>query len=521
MRLYSASAMREIDRRAIQEMGVPSLALMENAAAAVVAVLREEFPSLPGGRAAVLCGKGNNGGDGFAVARLLREAGGAPEVFLFAGGEALAGDAALQLEKARSAGVPVVPVAGTEGMAAVRAALDGAGLAVDALLGTGTRGAVSGLLAEAIAALNAGCSTVVSLDVPSGLSGDRCAPHGPAVRAALTVTLGFAKPVLFTPEGEPFAGKVVVADIGLPPRASEGVAPLGEALGEVWARPLFPARGPLAHKGGCGRVLIVAGSAGKAGAALLAARGALRAGAGLVTVAAPAPLLPALAGGLPEAMALPLPATVEGTASMDGLTPVLALARECDAVGMGPGLGTFAETAALARELYAALPVPAVADADALNAFAGAEGQLSRHAAPRVLTPHPGEMGRLLGLPASEVLASRYESVPEKARAWGAALLLKGHRTLVSDGAGPWRLNLSGGPHMAAPGMGDVLTGVVAALLARGFSPLDAASLGAWWHGAAADAAFEKLGGYGILASEVADALPKIEGRLRGQNARA
>lgn len=513
MRLYTAASMREIDRRAIEGMGLPSLSLMENAAQAIVGAIRARYAPQAWGRVVILCGKGNNGGDGLAVARILKGLGASPEVLLFSPEGSLSGDAAVQLQRAREAGVPLE--AAPAG-AALCQRLSSADLLVDALLGTGTQGAPQGALAEAVAAVNASGILRISVDIPSGLSGDRLAPHGPAVRADLTVTLGFAKPVLFTPEGAPFAGEVVVADIGIPTEAADGQPVAGEALNWDWARPLFAPRPPTAHKGSCGRVLLVAGSLGKAGAAVLAARGALRAGAGLVTVAVPEPVQVAVSTALPEAMVVPLPATREGSLSMDALTPLFSLAEGCDTCGIGPGLGSVAETAALARELYAGVPLPAVVDADGLNALAGQGAGLRRHAGPRVLTPHPGEMARLTELPAPELLQRRYEWVPEKAAAWEVTLLLKGFRTLVSDGKAPWRMNLSGGPHMAGPGMGDVLTGILAVLLARGLSPLDAASLGAWWHGAAGDLAFQRVGGYGLLASEVADALPAVEGRMRG-----
>lgn len=514
MNLYSASAMRDIDRRAIEGMGIPSLKLMENAAKAVVSVILSKAKEHIEGKNVILCGKGNNGGDGLAVARLLLEHGAKPVVCLLAREAELSGDAAVQLGLARRAGVPIQEAHGS--MEPVKGALEGARLVVDAILGTGTRGAVTGFLAEVIEAVNGSNAFVVAVDIPSGLSGDSLTPAGPAVRANMTVTLGFGKPVLFTPESAPFCGDVVVREIGIPEDASRDIAPAAIALDEQWTIPFFVPRQPTAHKGSCGRVLLVGGSAGKGGAAALAARGALRAGAGLVTVAIPSPAQGALSS-LPEAMTLPLPATQEGTLSMDALVPLLDFASQAEAVGIGPGLGSLPETAALIRELYAKLPLPMAVDADALNAFAGDEEALSSHAGARLLTPHPGEMGRLAGLGAAEVLASRYDLVPDKAARWDAVVLLKGFRTLISGGLEPWRINLSGGPHLAGPGMGDVLTGIVTALLARGMNALDAASLGAWWHGEAGDEAFRKLGGYGLMASEVADALPLVEGRMRGR----
>jgi NAD(P)H-hydrate epimerase len=515
MKLYAAKSVREVDRIAIEEMGIPSLALMENAARAIASALEEEFPSSVLRRPVMVCGKGNNGGDGMAVARLLKEAGREPSVALVVPVEALSGDARAQADRLGSVGVPLRTFDSEREVTLLRDALRSSTLVVDALLGTGIGAPARGAYAAAIAAINGSGLPVAAVDIPSGLSGDALVPIGPAVRAGLTLTLALAKPILFTPEGAAFCGRVRLLDIGIPAAAVERVKPCGEALDEAWARPFFRPRPAEAHKGFVGRVLLVAGSLGKSGAAVLAARGALRAGAGLVTVATPASAQGAVAAALPEAMTLPLPETAAGTLSMDALMPLLDFCGQAEAVGLGPGVGQAAETAALCRELFLRLPVPAVVDADALNAFAGHEHALRDHEAARLLTPHPGEMSRLSGLAAREVVASRYDLVPSKADEWGAVVLLKGYRTLVAAPGETWRMNLPGGPHMAGPGFGDVLTGVAAALLARGMAPAEAASLAAWWHGAAADLAFERLGGYGLLAGEAADALPAVEGRLR------
>jgi NAD(P)H-hydrate epimerase len=515
MLLYSASAMREIDRKAIEGMGIPSLRLMENAGQAVVCALFNHAREGLAGRAVILCGKGNNGGDGMVVARILRRMGFDPLVLLLARPDSLSGDAAVQFARLSSSSVRVRIIDLEACPPDPGSLLKGAELLVDAILGTGTQGAVSGYLAEVIAAANASPAFVAAVDIPSGLSGDALAPVGPCIRADLTVTLAHPKPCIFTPEGAPHCGKVEVADIGIPPAAAHGQPVAGEAVDGGWAAPFFNERPSQTHKGSCGRVLLIAGSRGKAGAAVLAARGALRAGAGLVTVAVPTSAHAAVAGSLPEAMTLPLPETREGTLSMDALAPILQAAGSVDAVGIGPGLGTVPETAALLRELFRDLPCPAVVDADALNALAGCGIPLRQHAVPRILTPHPGEMTRLDGRTTAEVIRDRYTRLASLAEAWDVVVHLKGFRSLTAAPGKPWRMNLSGGPHMAAPGMGDVLTGVAAALLARAMDPFDAASLAAWWHGAAADLAFQRLGGYGLLASEVADALPAIEGALR------
>lgn len=515
MKLYWAREVREADRIAIEEAGIPSLTLMENAARAVVETLFAEMGGRLAGRVAVLCYKGNNGGDGMAAARLLRERGVAAEVLLTCSPKVLSGDAAVQFQRLNDAGVPFAVLEGEGGLERLRETLQGSTLAVDALLGTGFSGALGGVLASCVEVLNRWGGEVVAVDVPSGLSGDGFVPEGTAVRASLTLTLALPKPCLFTPEGAAFAGRVRVLPIGIPEEVTARVEAAGETLDARWARPFFLPRRPDAHKGDTGKLLLVAGSRGKGGAAVLAARGALRAGAGLVTVAVPTSVQPAVAASLPEAMTLPLPETAAGTLSMDALTPLLGFANGVQAAALGPGLGTEAETAALVHALYEALACPLVVDADGLNAFVGRSSLLTRHHGPRLLTPHPGEMARLLGISPSEVLRRRYVLVPERAREWGTAVLLKGYRTLVASPSGWWALNLSGGPHMAGPGFGDVLTGAAASILVRLANPFQAGCLAAYWHGAAADLAFEKLGGYGLLASECADALPSVEGALR------
>ena len=514
MKLYFARDIREADRIAMEELGTPSLALMENAARAITRALIGRVPEPLSGKVAVVCGKGNNGGDGLAVARLLKGVGYAPEVFLFAEPGRLSRDARVQFDRLAACCVPCALV-DERRLPALGASLEQADLVLDALLGTGLGGPVGGFYAGAIEAMNRSGAFVAAVDIPSGLSGDAFAPDGPAVSADLTLTLALAKPILFTPEGAGHCGEVCVLDIGIPPEATARLPVSGEAMDGAWAARRFVPRRAQAHKGDLGRVLIIAGSRGKAGAAILAARGALRAGAGLVTVACPDSAQPTVASGQPEAMTLPLPETAEGTLSMDALVPLLSACEQADGVGMGPGLGQVPETAALCRELYRCMPCPAILDADALNAFAGREAELPEHPGPRVFTPHPGEMARLCGWTVDQVMKNRYALASDRAQDWQATVLLKGYRTLVAAPNRPWRMNLSGGPHMAGPGFGDVLTGIVAALLARGMDPFDAASLAAWWHGAAADQAAVRLGGNGLLASECADALPVAEGETR------
>lgn len=511
MKVFTAAEMRKADDEAIRKMGIPSILLMENAATAVVSKILDICPPpAPGEGVTVAAGKGNNGGDAVAAARILRILGFSPEVFVFGDREELSPDAKAQVEKYVAYGRTVFDSGGT----AFDEALSRSSLVIDGLLGTGARGAVSGRTAEIIKKINAFEGMTVSIDIPSGLSGDSFILPGPCVLADLTVTLGAPKLPLVSPECEHAVGRLEVADIGLPEAAMESACPRGEALDMKWAASFFRERGKSCHKGTQGHLLIISGSRGKAGAAVLSATGALRAGAGLVTVAVPEECARIVTSVLPEAMTLPLPATRGGSISREAGECLIDFVKEVDAVAVGPGLGIDPETAGLVRDLYASIEKPLALDADGINAFEVSPDGLSDHLGPRVLTPHPGELGRIIKLAPRSVLEGRYSIVPDKAREWNSCLLLKGYRSFMADGRGRWRINLSGGPHMASAGVGDVLTGIVGALLARGLEPFDALALGVFWHGAAADDLFRRSG-YGMLASEIAAALPAVESRGR------
>lgn len=513
MKVFTSSEMRKADDEAIRGMGIPSLLLMENAARAVVSKVLEVYPPpvLKEG-ITVAAGKGNNGGDAVAAARILRSIGFSPKVFVFGSTGELSPDAKIQVERYLAHG-RVVFAAGEAGQA-FDDALSRSSLVIDGLLGTGVRGAVSGLTAEAIAKINAFRGIKVSVDIPSGLSGDSFFLPGPCVLADMTVTLGAPKLPLVSSECENAVGRLEVADIGIPDAAMESAGAKGEAIDMRWASHFFREREKTCHKGKQGHLLIIAGSRGKAGAAVLSAMGALRAGAGLVTVAVPEELAPIVTCALPEAMTLPLPSTREGAVSRQAAGAVTAFLKNADAVAAGPGLGTYPETAVMVRDLYSTVEMPLVLDADGINAFEGSPESLAGHRGPRVLTPHPGELGRLIGATPRSVIDDRYSIAADMASKWDACLLVKGYRSFMAEGGGRWRINLSGGPHMAAAGVGDVLTGVVGALLARGLDPFDALALGVFWHGAAADEIFWKSG-YGILASEIAEGLPAVEKRGR------
>ncbi len=515
--VLTADEMRRADRRTIDQIGLPGAVLMENAGAAVAALIERRFPAAR--RVVVLCGRGSNGGDGFVIARRLQPRAAA---VLLGGRDRVKGDAALHLSVLTRSGGSVVEIADEAAWYAFAPRLGEADLIVDAVLGTGLEAAPSGLPALAIAAMagryEAGVP-VVAVDLPSGVSSDSGSSPWASARATVTVTFAAAKRGHVLPPACDAVGELVVADIGIPPAAMEVSEPSLFLLEDRDAAAAFPTRRPGAHKGDFGHVLVVAGSLGKTGAAVLAASGALRSGAGLVTVATPEPCLPIVAGARPELMTEPLPATASGGLARSALDPLLALAAERDSVVIGPGLGQDPQTRALVPEFVRACPVPIVVDADGLNAIAprdGAPGKLDalRREASTVVTPHPGEMARLVSKSTREVQARRPEEAAALAGATGAIVVLKGERTLVAEPHGRAAVGATGNPGMATGGTGDVLSGVVGALLAR-HGALLAATAAVVVHGRAGDLAARERGEDGMTAVDLVEALPAAIESLR------
>jgi ADP-dependent NAD(P)H-hydrate dehydratase / NAD(P)H-hydrate epimerase len=504
MRLVGSAEMREIDRAAIEGFGIPSLTLMDRAGRAVAEAALELASTR--GRFIVVCGGGNNGGDGYVAARLLRGAGRDARVLALVPGERLSADARAVREQAQRAGVPIDEGGELSGIEA------GVGdVIVDAIFGTGLARAPAGVFAEAIGRIEqarvAG-ARVVAVDVPSGLSADTGRPLGSCVRADRTVTFAFQKRGLVLPPGAGFAGEVVVADIGIPHEAARRV-PVGcELLDDVEARLLVPPRSRDAHKGDAGRLLVVAGSPGKTGAANLALTGALRGGVGLVTLAARAEVLPFALAGRPEAMSAILAG--DGPLGLGDLQPLLALAGEADAVAVGPGIPRGPETAELLRRWLAECGKPAILDADALNALAEDAGALANLGVPLLLTPHPGEMARLCRTTVAEIQSDRIGIAAASARAWGATVVLKGARTVVADPEGPPAVVPTGNPGLATGGTGDVLAGLCGALLASGLPPPAAGRVGAFVHGRAGDVAAKRFGERGLVAGDLGDAIGAV-----------
>jgi NAD(P)H-hydrate epimerase len=510
--VLTAEEMRRADRHTIEEAGVPGPVLMENAGSAVARVVRQRFPRAE--RIVVLCGKGNNGGDGFVVTRCLA---GTAEALLLASKADVGGDARLHLVSCERSGGRVTEVKDAADWATARARVDEADLIVDALLGTGLKTRPFGLVAEAIDAVLRRAhegTPVVAVDLPSGLPSDMGEVDWPTVRATVTVTFGAPKRGHVLPPACNRVGDLVVADIGISAQTLAAVRPSLFLLEDRDAAAAFPPRPRGAHKGHFGHLLVVAGSVGKTGAAVLAAGASLRAGVGLVTVATPEPCLPVVAAARAEVMTEPLPAGPTGGLAREGLARLLALAEERDAVVLGPGLGQDPATRALVRAFVPACPVPLLVDADGLNALApraDAPGALEalRRRAPTVLTPHPGEMGRLIGGSVPEIQRQRPGVALDLARETGAVVVLKGERTVVADAKDDRSaVNPTGNPGMATGGTGDVLAGVVGALLAR-HDAWRAATAGVYVHGRAGDLVARRQGEEGLVAGDLVEALPE------------
>lgn len=505
--------MAALDRLAI-EGGIPSLDLMERAGKHVAEQARDLLGGICAGKAVrIVAAKGNNGGDGFVAARYLASWGADVEVFLLGGEEELSPDASANHRRFAAQGGRTRPHSATlleEGMAT-------ADLVVDAVFGTGFRGRAEGDFARAIEAVNASGVPVLAVDVPSGVDAETGAVSGPAVRAMRTVTFAFPKAGLYLFPGAEMAGELVVADIGIPSHLLErAVKSRVFTMEEEEVAAMLPRRAPDAHKGSSGRVLVVAGSTGLTGAAALCSRAAMRAGAGVVTLGVPATLNAIMEAKLTEVMTLPLPDEGEGSLAAAALEAVLEELEGYDVLALGPGLGTSPGTREAVIGLLRQADKPVILDADGINCAAADSAALSGRKKGTVITPHPGEMGRLLGREAADVQSSRLEAVAEAARVFGCIAVLKGANTLVASAEGPIHLHALALPSLATAGSGDVLTGCTAAMCAQGLAPLEAALCGVFVHGRAAELAAHMVGPVGMVAGDIVSHLPPaLSGLLR------
>jgi hydroxyethylthiazole kinase-like uncharacterized protein yjeF len=499
--LLSRDAVRALDRDAIERLGLPGLLLMENAGRGAFDAIMQVFPGALA-HVVVVGGPGQNGGDGWVVARHLANAGLCPHAFLLGDARRVGGDALVQLRAMQALGIVLRELPGDD-LAPLVAALSSATLVVDALFGTGLDRPLLGSYAAAVELIDACGAKVVALDLPSGVDADRGSVLGAAVRADLCVTFAAHKRGLHQHPGAALAGELRVVSIGVPVPFDAPVGLIEASDVASWVAP----RSLDAHKGSAGHVLVIAGAPGHTGAALLAGMGALRAGAGLVTLAARGDARAALDAKVVELMTAALPLDAEAA-----LEVALTLAQDKRSAVLGPGLGLDPATRTLARQLALTLPLPTVLDADALTALGADCGLLRSAAGPRVLTPHPGEAARLLDSTSAEVQADRYAAAQKLAERTGCVVVLKGARSIVAEPSGRMRVCPAGTPAMAVAGTGDVLSGVIAALLAVA-DPFDAAAAGTYLHALAGEQAAQ--GDRGLLASELAAALPRALARCR------
>jgi NAD(P)H-hydrate epimerase len=509
MRVLNREQMQTADRVTINAVGIPAHALMERAGRQAARIVRERWPAdTAGRRVSIFAGLGNNGGDGFVLARVLEEAGSAVHVYLLGRRDQVIGDARRHFD-AMSPHVYVATIASAADWQHHRLDARNTDLIVDALFGTGLSRRLEGLPATIVGDINACGVPVVALDIPSGLSADRTDIPGPAIQADLTIAFAAPKlPLVVTPACA-LAGELVIADIGIPREVVTGLAgPFVEWLERPSLRAIVPRRPMDSHKGLYGHIVVVGGSVGKVGAPALTARAALRSGAGLVTVATPAACWPSVASFAPELMTEPLAQSTDGGIAESAVAKLGE--REGTVLAVGPGLGTAGSTVLAVRALVASTTRPLVLDADALNALADRPALLqSRRTSQVVITPHPGEMARLVGKPTSAVQADRLTIARDFARAHDVFVVLKGHRTVIASPKGAIWINSTGNPGMATGGMGDVLTGVIAAWLGAGLSADKAAALGVFLHGLAGDAAAIS-GAVGITATDVIERLPHV-----------
>lgn len=514
MILVTAQEMAELDRRTIEEIGIPGVVLMENAARGALAFFEQILPDLTQRRVVVLAGTGNNAGDGFVIARLLYCRGASVRVVCLRPAERLRGDALVNYRILENIGLRPSHWDETSDFSSQFAPIRDADVIIDAILGTGLSSLVQGLYRDVIEALNALGKPVLAVDVPSGLDASTGKILGAAVRATATATFGLPKVGQRIAQGDALVGRLHVVDIGIPPAvvASAGIPRwwLDDDTCRQWLEP----RPAETHKGRAGHVCVLSGSPGKTGAATLACLGAARVGAGLVTLFIPRSLNPILEVKLTEAMTLPIAETSEQSAAVGAEPEILGFLKGKEAFALGPGISLHDDTRRLVVNLIARSPCPLVLDADALTIVADVPETLHAATVPVIVTPHPGEMARMMRRSVPEVQEDRLQAARQFSRQYGVIVVLKGHRTVIASPDGRLAINGSGTPAMASGGMGDVLTGMIAGFLAQGVEPFQAACLGVYVHGKAAEKACGGMTTRGLLAGDVLEHIPCVIGAL-------
>lgn len=512
MKVANRKEIKDIDRKAVEKYGIPETVLMENAGHEVVLAMTERYGDLTGKRVSVIAGKGNNGGDGFVIARHLYNRNVRVEVFLLGTSSDIKGAAKINLNILKKVGITLYEKVSFKDL---NINLRHADIIVDAIFGTGLSSEVKKPFSDVINLINSSGKPVVSVDIPSGISSDTGEILGVAVRADLTVTFVLPKRGIILFPGAEYAGVIKIADIGIPAKViEEGNIKCNLSTGKD-IQSLLPERSPDSHKGSFGHLLVIAGSVGKTGAASMTGLSALRVGAGLVTIAIPEGLNDILEIKLTEVMTLPLPETDDHSISMSAEKILIKTIKNMTASAIGPGLSTHPETARLVRRLITMAEKPVLIDADGINALIGYLDILKRSKAPLILTPHPGEMARLIGKSSKDIQKDRIGIAQDFAMKYRVYLVLKGARTVFADPHGNVYINTTGNPGMATAGTGDVLTGIIGGLIAQGIEILDAIKIGVYIHGLAGDLASKTFGEMGMIAGDMIERIPEAIKCLR------
>jgi NAD(P)H-hydrate epimerase len=501
--------MKEMDRLTIESFGIPGIVLMESAGRGCVDAVIRHFPDLGQMKVGIAAGCGNNGGDGFVIARYLATRNVDVAVYLLCDRGRVRGDAAVNLRLIDRLGVPVFEVPDVKAFESYRSQMTQYSLWIDALLGTGLKSEVRKPFKPCIEWLNEQQTPVVAVDVPSGLDSDTGQPCGCCVKATTTVTFAFPKIGHVVLPGAEFAGRLEVVDIGIPPTVVDQVAPQHRLLTCNDIRRGCKPRKLQCHKGSTGHLLVIGGSPGKTGAAAMTSQAAMRVGAGLVTLGVPKSLNIAMESLLTEVMTVALPENEDHSFGLSAFEKIMGLLKSKNGLAIGPGLGTGKPAQNLVQRVLQSSPVPVVVDADGLNALVGATASLKNLKVPVVMTPHPGEMAKLAGKTAAGIQKNRIGESRRFATRNKVHLVLKGARTLVAHPDGTVAINPTGNPGMASGGMGDVLTGMIAGLIVQGMDVRQATEAAVYLHGSAADTMVRRKGPVGYLASEVSEILPE------------
>lgn len=509
MYILTADEMREMDRRTIESFGLPGRLLMENAGRGAVRSIFQSWPDVYTRSVAVIAGKGNNGGDGFVIARYLSHHGVDVSVYLLADRSRIKGDAAANLGLIETLGLPVTELPDELSFSGCKKEISGKDLIIDAILGTGLDSEVKGYFREVIEFINNCRTPVFSVDIASGLHTETGLPCGICVHADATATFAFAKLGHMLLPGAQYTGRLSIVDIGIPPYIVHSTHPRHQLLTAGWIRSRLAPRDPQTHKGNNGHVLVAAGSPGKTGAASMTAASAMRAGAGLVTLAAAQSINPVLESMVPEVMTHLLADEEKGIMGKQHADELLSLLSGKTCLALGPGIGTADTTKKLVLTLIEKSPVPVIVDADGINCLAKNTQALARKKSDVILTPHPGEMARLTGTSAAQIREDRIAAARAFAETHKVYLVLKGARTIAACPDGKVYVNPTGNPGMASGGMGDVLTGIIAGFTAQGKDAETACRMGVYLHGASADMLAEKRGPFGYVATDVMHNMPE------------